>query len=292
VPWGSVNAELTGPILPEIKSEDTNSLVRARHKKVDKYRKIESYALLLLGKHKEEIQAKFKVDEIGVRTLDIVVSRLGVIPRETVIDFRRLLNGAGKITRTLMKLYLRRMSLAAIKGSFQIYTNPREDINDRLTPREIDINDIFNQEEEIQEAMWTLNDQLGEIDNLIPEVIRGVDDRDELGVYERPEYRRNDDYAVDRTELRKLSLRQDDVEYDQPEKFDESEEEESYLQFNSDLDEEKNSSNIGGFQGNGLEGLIEFDDEETFNDHAEGSLVDPYPQPKSMAPNYSNLPKP
>jgi hypothetical protein len=162
-------------------------------KKVDKYRRIETYAKLFLGKHEEEIKAKFKVEEIGVRTLYIVVSSLGVIPKETTTDFRKLMNGAGKATRTLIKLYLRRMSLAAVKGSFQIYTNPREDIINRLTPREIDFNDIFNQEEEIQEGMLTLNEELGELDNLIPEDVRGVNDRDNIGVYDRPEFRRADD---------------------------------------------------------------------------------------------------
>jgi hypothetical protein len=68
VPWESVNVDLTGPNLPEIKPEDTKSLVKARKKKEDKYRKIEKYTLLLVGKHKEEILAKFKVDEIGERT--------------------------------------------------------------------------------------------------------------------------------------------------------------------------------------------------------------------------------
>jgi hypothetical protein len=42
---------LTGPVLPEIKSEDTHSLIRERNKKVDKYRRIETYAKLLLGKN-------------------------------------------------------------------------------------------------------------------------------------------------------------------------------------------------------------------------------------------------
>jgi hypothetical protein len=107
-------------------------------------------------------------------TLYIVESSLGVIPKETESNFRKLMNGAGKATKTLMKLYLRRMSLAAAKGSFQIYTNPREDITDRLDPREIDINEIFNQEEEIQESMMSFNEELGEIDNSIPEDVQGV----------------------------------------------------------------------------------------------------------------------
>jgi hypothetical protein len=115
------------------------------------------------------------------------------------------------------------MSLAAIKCSFQIYTIPREDISDRLSPREIDIKDIFNPEEEIQEGMMILNEELSEIDILIPEDVRGVEDRDELGIYQRLEYRREDDYAVDRSELKKLSMKQNDVEYDRPNEFDEVE---------------------------------------------------------------------
>jgi hypothetical protein len=192
VPWGNANVDLTGPVLPEIVFEDTNSLVRARKKKEDKYRMIERYAKLMLDKYQDEIKAKFKVDEIDFRTLYIVVSSLGVVPKETAKDFRKLMNGAGKATKTIMKFYLRRMSLAAIKGSFQIYTNPREDIRDLLDPRAIDINDIFNQDEEIPEGMMVLNEELGEIDNLIPEDVRGVNDRDDLGVFDRPAFRREE----------------------------------------------------------------------------------------------------
>jgi hypothetical protein len=202
---------------------------------------IERYAKLMLDKHQDEIKAKFKVDEIDVRTLYIVVSSLGVVPKETAKDFRKLMNGAGKATKTLMKLYLRRMSLAAIKGSFQIYTNPREDITDSIDPRAIKINDIFNQEEEIQEGMMVLNEELGEIDNLIPEDVQEDNDRDELGIFERQEFRREDDYAVDRTELRKLSMKEGDVEYDQPDDFDETEIESSN-EYSNDDDVDLNSS--------------------------------------------------
>jgi hypothetical protein len=52
---------LTQQGLPEIKSEEANSLVRSRRKKEDKYRKIERYALLLLEKHKEEILPSSKL---------------------------------------------------------------------------------------------------------------------------------------------------------------------------------------------------------------------------------------
>jgi hypothetical protein len=96
IPWENVNVELTGQVLPEITFEDTSSLVRARKKKQDKYRMIERYATLLLGKQEDEIKAKFKVDEIEIRTLYIVVSSLGVVPREKMNDFRKLKSGAGK----------------------------------------------------------------------------------------------------------------------------------------------------------------------------------------------------
>jgi hypothetical protein len=70
--------------------------------------------------------------------------------------------------------------------------------------------------------MMILNEELGKFDNLIPEDVQGVNDRNDIVVFQRPEFRREDDYAVDRTELRKLSMNEDDFEYDRPEDFDET----------------------------------------------------------------------
>jgi hypothetical protein len=41
VPWGKVNADFEQTEFPDIKTEDSNALVRARNRKNEKYRRIE-----------------------------------------------------------------------------------------------------------------------------------------------------------------------------------------------------------------------------------------------------------
>jgi hypothetical protein len=46
---------------------------------------------LLFQKHQDAIKRIYEVEDIQIRTLYIIVSSLGVVPKETVSDFKKML---------------------------------------------------------------------------------------------------------------------------------------------------------------------------------------------------------
>jgi hypothetical protein len=59
--------------------------------------------------------------------------------------------------------------------------------------------------------MCTLNNELNETENFIPNDIEGPKDSEDLGIYRRAEYRREEDFGIESQTIRILNMNDDEA---------------------------------------------------------------------------------
>jgi hypothetical protein len=99
-----------------------NSLVEAKRRKEKKYKLIKEEAEKFLGGYDEELKKTFDVSKIRVETHFVIVSSLGIVPQETTKMMKRMFKIQGRTESQTINILPKRMSLAAIKRSHQLYT--------------------------------------------------------------------------------------------------------------------------------------------------------------------------
>jgi hypothetical protein len=145
--------------------EEISTLEVRRREKVRKYQKLLEDCKKVFG-----VECKLHI---------IVVSSLGAIPKETEITLKKLL---GCQPRTL-SLWLKRLSVAAIRGSMVLFYGLTPRRSERAVPTALDINEEAEEEEDEDEEVALQN-------NLHEQVLLEIDDspeeEDEEGGQEAP----------------------------------------------------------------------------------------------------------
>jgi hypothetical protein len=127
VPFGYVTVNFTRKEAGELdnsKMPTTNysSLVEAKSRKEEKYKLITEEAERFLGRYDEELKKTFNISKIREETHFVVVSSLGIVPKETTRAMKRMFKIQGRTESQTINILTKRMSLAAIKRSHQLYT--------------------------------------------------------------------------------------------------------------------------------------------------------------------------
>jgi hypothetical protein len=116
---------------PFVKDDVVNNTLRvARGKKMDKYQDIVRDARQWLDRNKDDIAIKYKVIKIEVDCSYIVISNLGMVPKETEGDLCRLLKNDEKEKLRYARMWLKRMINQVIRGSFECYISAGREITE------------------------------------------------------------------------------------------------------------------------------------------------------------------
>jgi hypothetical protein len=120
-----------------------NTLKDSKHRKEQKYQLIEAKARDLLRKNDAELRRNFHYDRAEVVTHYIVVSSLGVVPKDTFKEVRRICKVRDRDSSQAATIMAKRISIAAIKRSQEIYSGtfskdckPNEVIDPRIEPKD------------------------------------------------------------------------------------------------------------------------------------------------------------
>jgi hydroxyethylthiazole kinase-like sugar kinase family protein len=107
-----------------------NCLEVSKARKEQKCKGIEASARKLLEVNKQSLRNQFHLDDVNVEVDYVVVSSLGVIPKDTHKTIRKITGVRDRDSSQTANLMAKRMSIAAIKRSHEIYTNTvRQDDN-------------------------------------------------------------------------------------------------------------------------------------------------------------------
>jgi hypothetical protein len=90
----------------------------------------------------------------------IVISNLGMVPKETEVDLCRLLKNEEKEKARYARLWLKRMINQVIRGSLECYINAGKEITEIDHVVEVNQN-IENTEGSINMNLWALNVEMG-----------------------------------------------------------------------------------------------------------------------------------
>jgi alpha-glucosidase (family GH31 glycosyl hydrolase) len=145
-----------------------------------------------------------------------VISSLGVVPKSTYSDFNNLINlkGTKKINTNID---LKRMSIAAIKGSHAIFANASEEYMAHNGVKQADLVLIFNEQDMIEENLNCLMDEMNtEVIVQRTEIYKYRFPTDDDRIYDGKIVRENEDQLIiSRQENDKLLIIEPISDYDE-----------------------------------------------------------------------------
>jgi hypothetical protein len=130
VPWGSGKYEWkkdedNQELLYELGNVENDTLSIARQRKEQKYAVIEEHGRKLIEKNMGFLKdnLKFAFDDTAVVTHYVIISSLGIVPKETYKTVRQLFKVRDRNSSQAAYLIIKRMVVAVLKRSHEIYTN-------------------------------------------------------------------------------------------------------------------------------------------------------------------------
>jgi hypothetical protein len=105
------------PLLYEEGKYKTNTLESAKERKREKYEGIKYMANQLLTSNFEKLKTTYNIDKVEVIVKFIVVSSLGVVPKDTYKTIRRICRVCDRDSSQAANIMAKRMSITAIKRS-------------------------------------------------------------------------------------------------------------------------------------------------------------------------------
>jgi hypothetical protein len=112
-----------------IKVVTQNILSDAKQKKIAKYEPIVMEAKEWLESTIDAIRIKHKVSNVNVKVEFVIISNLGVVPKETERDVCDIVNSDKKERLRLECMWTKRMVNQAIRGSFECYLNVDKEVS-------------------------------------------------------------------------------------------------------------------------------------------------------------------